>query len=1129
MRPLRSASLLLCLLFGSSTATFAASIPEAALTLRTAGIAQLENERPVDAEANFRRVIQAVPGDALGHANLAIALLRQQKYDAALASIEQALKLAPGRGELVAIHAEILKWSGRVEEALGVYQAAATALPDDVETQYQLYRHASSLKSPAAEAGADAALARLAKLRPENVVVLLRQAGRAIEKKDRAGATQALLRVKELSWQAPPVAAETLAKALDALAKGDLEGARVPALRVENVLKVTPMFQAGQRELTIGIQGQPVLRFAGEPAVTAFGKPGTVTFRAERLDAAATTGRVLATGDFDGDGKPDLVRAAGAGLELRRASAGFQPAAVAASAPAGLASLLAVDLDNDGFLDLIGTGEKDTLALRGDGKGGFSAAPDLGLAAARGNAAVAFDFDIEGDLDLAVAGPGVELYRNNLKGPLEAVGKLVLPAGAGAGARAMLASDLDRDGDLDLLLAGEKGVTWLENMRQGKLGDRTLRAGLAGSGLGARDLVSADLDNDGLPDLAVAGNGLVLLHNLGGRFASWKAPPPVPAGTRLSAVLAADLDNDGRLDLAAGGPGGLWLLMQQEEGGFTRLAVPGAPGAATALADADLDGDGDLDLLAAGPHGLHRLTNDGGNRNRWLAVRLRGLATGNSKNNLFGLGSVVEVRAGRAYQFREAAGEVTHFGLGSVAQADALRVLWTNGVPQNRLQPKGNQLLVEEQILKGSCPFLYAWNGEEIEFVTDLLWGAPLGLPVAPGVYASSDPRELVAVPGAEARAGRYELVVTEELWEAAFFDEVRLWVVDAPAEVEVASSLRIVPGMAVPEKVLGARDLEPVTAAWDGRGEDATAAVAERDEVYADGYEESPYQGVAPEWSFTFDLGEAPAAPVRLLLDGWIFPADASLNLAVAQRPDLPYLPPRLEVETAAGWQVLLPSMGHPAGKTKTLVVDTPPLPPGASRLRITTSLWLGWDRIAWTTAADDAAPRVVARLAPARAELAYRGFSALVRQAPNGPHGYDFARVTRKSPWLPFPGRYTRFGDVRPLLERADDLAVILAPGDALELSFDASALPAPAPGMRRSVFLESLGWDKDADRNTYEALQLEPLPFGAMSGYPYGPGESYPQTPEHEAYRREWLTREVGEAWEPPEPDGFPLPRE
>ena len=54
----------------------------------------------------------------------------------------------------------------------------------------------------------------------------------------------------------------------------------------------------------------------------------------------------------------------------------------------------------------------------------------------------------------------------------------------------------------------------------------------------------------------------------------------------------------------------------------------------------------------------------------------------------------------------------------------------------------------------------------------------------------------------------------------------------------------------------------------------------------------------------------------------------------------------------------MLAPAIGHPAGKTKTLIVDTPPLPPGARRLRIVSTLWLAWDRIAWTTTAVDGEP---------------------------------------------------------------------------------------------------------------------------------------------------------------------------
>jgi hypothetical protein len=661
----------------------------------------------------------------------------------------------------------------------------------------------------------------------------------------------------------------------------------------------------------------------------------------------------------------------------------------------------------------------------------------------------------------------------------------------------VVASDFDRDGDLDLLFAHSSGLSLFDNLRQGEFVDLTEAAGLSGIEP-AVQIVSADLDNDGLPDLALTGPGLRLLHNEGGRFTHWALGDSLRTTASFDDIQALDADNDGRLDLAVTGPAGLVTLFQRE-GGFEFGRSEGAPTSASAVRAIDMDKDGDLDLLVGGAKGVHQARNEGGNQNRWLSLQLRGLTKGNSKNNVLGYGATVEILNGRALQFREVEADRVHFGLGSQPKADVVRVVWTNGVPQNRLELDANQTIVEEQLLKGSCPFLYTWDGERIAFVTDLLWGAPLGLPLAPGVWTGADPSELVHVPTARPSGGRYDLRITEELWEAAFFDRVRLWVVDHPSSLEAASSLRIVPGEVVPDRVLATRNLRPVAAAWDGTGAQVTDRVVRRDEVYADGFESSPYQGVAAEqWTFTFDLGEAPSGAVRLHFDGWIFPADASLNLAVAQRDDLGNPPPRLEVETPQGWQTLMPSMGFPAGKTKTMVVDTPPLPGGATRLRIVTGQWLSWDRIAWSTEPADDEVRMVARLEPESAH------------APNGPHLFDYADSTTISPWLDFPGRYTRFGDVRELLLKGDDRYVVMAAGDEIRLLFDASQLPAPEDGWTRTVFLESYGWDKDADRNTGEGIQVAPLPYRGMSAYPYDPGDSYPA--RLEAYVEEWLTREV-----------------
>ena len=1141
-------------------------LPERAFELQARGLAALENEQPVEAEAVYRELAAVAPADGLPWANLAVAQLRQQKTDEALASIGEALARVEtgteGAGAVHAVHGAILDWVGRPEEALAAYRAAAAAAPDDPETLYSLYRLAETLERPDE---AQAALDRLATLRPDHFVLLVERGKRAIAAGDRAAATAVYLRIRELLWQAPPIATtalEGVMEALEAASPDDLSSVRVPAARLENVLKITPMYRDSLRELSSGIQAVPLRRFTTLPGDAAdgdagFGEPIAVTFAGERLSEVPTAGAALALFDPDGDGSFELARlietADGPRLEIRTGVVS-EPATRPEAPAADATGLLAADLWNDGGTDLVAFGAGGVTLWSGvagepAGQGGGIApgsAEEAGLAGAAAVAATAFDYDLEADLDLVLAGPaGLGLHRNALDGgpdgPFTREGERVFPGiEMPEGVRALTWSDLDRDGDPDLLVAGDFGLRLLDNLRNGTFADGTEGSGLAGAGA-VRAVGTGDLDNDGRPDLAAAGpDGLRVWWNraaegAGARFESGTADR-LHAGA-LHAVIAFEADNDGRLDLAAAGPDGV-VVLAHRDAGFEALPIeggPGRPGGATALAATDIDGDGDLDLVAAGPEGLHRLTNEGGDANHWLSVRLRGLTQGNGKNNVHGVGATVEVIDGRARQLREHDGRVSHFGLGSREAADVLRVVWNNGVPQNRVGVAGDRTITEEQVLKGSCPFLYTWDGDGIGFVTDLLWGAPIGLPAAEGVWVPADASELVEVTGARSLPGRpgvYDLRVTEELWEAAYFDAVRLWVVDHPAEVAVASNLRIVPGVHPseppysPDRVLGSRGVRPVAAARDGRGEDATARVAARDHVYADGYDAGLYQGLARRpWSFAFDLGAepgdlAPDGGVRLLLDGWIFPTDASINIALSQRPALGLQAPRLEVAvpgpSGPEWRVLMPSMGHPAGKTKTMVVDTPPLPPGALelgvRLRIVTNQWISWDRIAWSPQPADDAPRVVARLAPERADLRFRGFSALVRRAPNAPHEYDYARTSKSSPWGASPGPYTRFGDVRELLAEPDSRPVVLGPGDEIALLFDASELPPPAPGHRRTLFLESHGWDKDYDKHTWAAEQGSlPLPFQGMTVYPWGDDVEPPDPAEAERFRREWLTRD------------------
>jgi Tfp pilus assembly protein PilF len=498
------------------------ALPAEAIELRNIGLAELENERPAEAEPIFRRLTQLHQTDPLGPANLAIALLRQQKAGEALLMVQRALQVAPERGDLLAIRGDILAWQGDAEAALAAYRQAAASAPDDPVVQYALYRHASSaMRGDAADAAAGEALERLRGLRPENLVVLLERANRGIAAGDRAAASDALLRVRELLFSAPPVAAQLLGEAFDALEAGDTAKARAPSLRLSNLLKSTPMFRGSLVELAIGIQGNPITRFVAEPPSASFGEPVPVRFAASVLDPAPT--RALVAADLDGDELPDTARLVGEGeartLEIRLTTVSSAP--VRLPAP-GVESLLLVDLDNDGTLDLLGYGGGTLRVWRGSSGGSFTdATAAFGLGDVAALAVAPIDFDSEGDLDLFVAAatsPTARIYRNSLEGPLQDLGSAPLPSLERVPATGALAADLDRDGDPDLVLWGESGVVWLENLRQGRFHDRTVEAGLGGLGA-VTAVVAADLDNDGRPELVLGGpRGLRVLRSRDGRY-----------------------------------------------------------------------------------------------------------------------------------------------------------------------------------------------------------------------------------------------------------------------------------------------------------------------------------------------------------------------------------------------------------------------------------------------------------------------------------------------------------------------------------------------------------------------------------------------------------------------------------
>lgn len=302
----------------------------------------------------------------------------------------------------------------------------------------------------------------------------------------------------------------------------------------------------------------------------------------------AYIGAVLASADFTGDGKPDLLS-----VEVLSGIPGVRPLlgnGLGSFTPGtfspigfGIGNIshrplfIARDVNGDGKADLVAIEHVDSTNAMihtriGDGTGGFAATgPDQAIAfdladyrdSNRGAPALA-DFNGDGKLDLAVLG--------------FTTGNRVLAILAGNG-----------DGSFAAAL--------------------TIDASYGNIGTAVSRVMAADLNGDGKPDLVVADpgapsasppvvGGLHIYRNLGGGAFAGVALAGAPA--RPANLDIADLNGDGKLDLVATTPPGdsLAVLLGNGDASFqTALQTSLPDDAFTSLAIGDIDADGKPDLI----------------------------------------------------------------------------------------------------------------------------------------------------------------------------------------------------------------------------------------------------------------------------------------------------------------------------------------------------------------------------------------------------------------------------------------------------------------------------------------------------------------------------------------------------
>jgi hypothetical protein len=312
------------------------------------------------------------------------------------------------------------------------------------------------------------------------------------------------------------------------------------------------------------------------------------------------------------------------------------------------------------------------------------------------------------------------------------------------------------------------------------------------------------------------------------------------------------------------------------------------------------------------------------------------------------------------------------------------------------------------------------------------------------------------------------------------------------------------------PFKLFGARDVTAPIRAFDDHGHDVTDRIAKIDRQYPDDFERKQFRGYAVEHALTIDIGRRDSP--LLLLTGWTDYAFSSDNVA-AHQAGLTLSPPSLQVKGATGeWRTEIADIGIPVGRPQTVVVDLGShLQSGEHEVRIVTNMPIYWDQVrVGTKVPTGGFVRTVSE--PIRADLHARGFSAELKPDGREPLTYDYQDVSSASPWKTMIGRYTREGDVRPLLARTDDLFVIAKSGDEISLSFDASSQAPLRRGSTRTFLLVADGFSKEMDINSASPDRVEPLPFHGMLTYPYTGPERYPVSPAHREYQARYNTRPV-----------------